>query len=84
MKICIFVSSQKQLQSAGTRIRYQRLMQPLTKQGWELVVFGIDDLADFEFSEFSFVVFSKCQDIRSILLAKEAKRHGLSVGSRLV
>ena len=80
MKICIFVSSQKQLHSAGTRIRYQRLMQPLSKQGWELVVFGIDDLAEFEFSEFSFVVFSKCQDIRSILLAKEAKRHGLSVG----
>lgn len=80
MKICVVVPSAKQLVGAGVRIRYQRIIQPLATRGWILDIVPMEDLVFVDLSEVDFVLFSKCQDARSLVYARKAVEAGACVG----
>lgn len=81
MKLTVLVSSGQYLASAGNRIRYQRLRNPLSKLGISLETSPIDSLKSVgNFKPGDVFVLSKIQDARGLALAHELRAKGLHVG----
>ena len=80
MKISVLVPSERYLDTAGVRIRYNRISGALAQLGWTLRVMPIDDVPDVSVDDSRIYLFSKCQDARALALATAAKRAGISVG----
>lgn len=80
MRIGVVINSEQQKSLAGTRIRYQRIAPYLLAKGHSLDILVIDEVTPQKISDFDIYLFSKCQDSRSIILAKEIKSRGLAVG----
>lgn len=55
-------------------------MEPLIKRGWTLDIVPMEDLVFIDLSEVDFVLFSKCQDARSLVYASKAVEAGACVG----
>lgn len=81
MKLTIIVSSTQYLRSAGNRIRYQRLVEPLAQLGCTLSIAVIDalDVKNAPTAQDIFL-FSKVQDARGIALAHTLRAGGARVG----
>lgn len=72
--------SDRYLDTAGVRIRYNRISAPLAKLGWTLHVVPINDVPDLSNEDSDIYLFSKCQDARALMLATAARRAGIVVG----
>jgi hypothetical protein len=79
MKLTVLVPSEEYRSSAGTRIRYARLTQPLGAAGLSL---SLESIGNFDPStaECDAVLISKCHDARSIIAAAILSRRGKLVG----
>lgn len=81
MKLTVLVSSPQFLSSAGNRIRYQRLRQPLAKLGGSLDITTIDAFKpQSSINGNDIFLLSKVQDARGIALAHDIKSKGGRVG----
>lgn len=81
MKLTVLVSSPQFLSSAGNRIRYQRLRQPLAKLGCSLEVTTIDAFkSESNISGKDIFLLSKVQDARGVALAYDIRAKGGQVG----
>lgn len=81
MKFTIIVPSAQYLNSAGSRIRYQRLAEPLSRLGCKLSLTSIDALdADVTIAQGDIFLLSKVQDARGLSLAYQLRRRGANVG----
>ena len=80
MKLCVIAPKEGYLAQAGVRIRYQRISGQLESAGHELQIRIIDDLQSAEAFDGDIYVFSKCQDARSQLVARELSRLGKVIG----
>lgn len=79
MKIGVLVPSEEYKHYAGARIRYGRLQPQLLLLGSELELIGIGDLNPADCT-YDVLVFSKCHDARSLVLAEALSREGKLVG----
>ena len=79
MKVTIVIPDERQLATAGVRIRYHRLATRLDAAGHELDLQPIDALAGSN-APADVVVFSKCHDARTVALADELRGRGARVG----
>jgi hypothetical protein len=88
MKISVVVPSEAYLDSAGVRIRYLRILEPLRNLGSELKLRPLDNfipakmqrLTGCELYNDDVYLFSKCTDARALLLAKEIASRNKIVG----
>lgn len=81
MKLTVLVSSPQFLSSAGNRIRYQRLRQPLAKRGCALDVATIDAFKlESDIDGHDMFLLSKVQDARGLALAHDLRAKGCRVG----
>jgi hypothetical protein len=80
MKLCIVTPDEEYLSQAGTRIRYQRVAAGLTRQGIELTLEVIDQLRTGEQLQADAYLFSKCNDVRGVLMAHLVRDQGKLVG----
>lgn len=81
MKLTIVVPSAQYLNSAGNRIRYQRLQGPLARLGCTLSVTSVDALdADGDMGRSDIFLLSKVQDARGLAFAHEARMRGARIG----
>ena len=81
MKLIVLASSAQFLDSAGTRIRYQRLRPALARLGCSIDIETIDSLSSEEpLSRGVTYLFSKIQDARGLALARELRARGACVG----
>lgn len=81
MKLTIVVPSEQYLSLAGTRIRYQRMADPLARNGWTMDLVPIERLADRrDFTDTQAFLFSKVQDARAVAMATEIRERGGVVG----
>jgi hypothetical protein len=79
MKIAVLLPSKEALDSAGARIRYERLAAALEKQGSALRLIEIASF-DARGGDFDALVVSKCYDARALVIAELAARRGAIVG----
>jgi hypothetical protein len=79
MKLVVLVPSQESLATAGVRIRYLRLREPLAEAGVSLAVTPIDRF-DPVTADCGVVIVSKCYDARALVAAVVAARRKISVG----
>jgi hypothetical protein len=80
MNILVIIPSREWLDAAGVRIRYKRLIDPLSKLGINLRLAAIDDMeAELE-SNIDILLISKVMDCRSYLLAKYYSSKGVRIG----
>lgn len=79
MKLTVLVPSEDYRSSAGSRIRYGRLTQPLSAAGINL---NLESIANFDPStaDCDALLISKCHDARSIVAAAILSRRGKLVG----
>ena len=80
MKISVFVPSEGYLDTAGVRIRYDRMRAPLAELGWTLQIVPIDDAPPPSEDDSRVYLFSKCQDARALVLATAAEEAGIATG----
>lgn len=81
MKLTVLVSSPQFLSSAGNRIRYQRLRQPLAKLGCSLDITTIDAFKPQSgINGNDIFLLSKVQDARGVALAQDMKAKGGRIG----
>jgi len=80
VKITVLVPSERYLDTAGVRIRYNRISGALAQLGWTLQVMPIDDVPNVSVDDSRIYLFSKCQDARALALATAAKHAGIAVG----
>lgn len=78
MKLTILLRDDEQLDSAGARIRYGRLRQPLEALGLEMQIRPLR--AAPEEIDGDIVLLSKCQDARAPVLAQTLRGQGRLVG----
>jgi hypothetical protein len=79
MRICILIPSVQYMKQAGARIRYQRLLDQLAAIGTELNFTTLDNYAT-EITASDVYIFSKCYDLRSVLIASHLRNAGRLVG----
>lgn len=77
MRICIVVPTERYLDNAGTRIRYQRIRGPLSSAGHEVSILPIHTFSKLDHDVY---LFSKCYEATSQLMARMAARAGKIVG----
>jgi len=80
MKLCVVAPKEGYLAQAGVRIRYQRIAPYLESAGHELQIRIIDDLQSADAFDGDAYLFSKCQDARSQVIARELSRLGKVIG----
>lgn len=81
MKLIVLAPSAQYLASAGNRIRYQRLREPLAKSGCTLAIASVGQTGkELEVARGDVVLFSKVQDARSVGLARDLRANGIHVG----
>ncbi|BBC71347.1 conserved hypothetical protein [Altererythrobacter sp. B11] len=81
MTLTFLVPSPTYLTSAGNRIRYQRLREPLARAGQTLNITTVDRLdAGIRPEKQDIFLFSKVQDARGVALAQALRSHGARVG----
>lgn len=81
MKMTVIVSSPQFLNTAGSRIRYQRLHGPLSRAHCQLSITTISDLPDFDMNRGDNVyLFSKVHDARGLALARQLRAEGGIIG----
>ncbi|KQR69185.1 hypothetical protein [Rhizobium sp. Leaf341] len=77
MKICIVIPSERYLNNAGARIRYQRLRAPLVEAGHKVSVSTIEAFRKLDHDVY---LFSKCYEATSLIIARRAAQAGKIVG----
>lgn len=80
MKITVLTPSERYLESAGVRIRYERIKEPLTQLGWTIDLTPIDAAGELLSDDGRIFLLSKCQDARALAFATAARRAGVMVG----
>ncbi|NSY19760.1 hypothetical protein [Neorhizobium sp. AL 9.2.2] len=80
MRIGVILQSEDSRQSAGVRIRYDRLRPWLVARGHTLDLMPIETIDPSHPLAYEVYLFCKCHDIRSLLLADAMKAAGASVG----
>jgi len=80
MLVTVVVAYEEQLTSPGVRIRYNRIAGPLRAAGHSFDIVQIEDLRTTQTFRSDIYLFSKCQDVRSILLAEAMSERGKQVG----
>lgn len=79
MKIIVLVPSTDSLATAGVRIRYLRLFEPLADAGVHLSVTPIDDF-DAARADCDIAIVSKCYDARALVAAAVLSKRDVKVG----
>lgn len=79
MKIIVLIPSADSLATAGVRIRYLRLFDPLADAGVHLSVTPIDDF-DAARGDCDIVIVSKCYDARALVAAAVLSKRNVKVG----
>lgn len=80
MKIAVVIPDDRQLVTAGVRIRYNRLARRLEATGHSIGLVSLDSYRDAEPSFADVAIFSKCHDARALALAGVLRRNGVAVG----
>lgn len=80
MKIQVFVRSAEWLHTAGTRIRYRRLQQELSRLGCTLAIDPISGIREGLKLNAEVYLFSKCHDGGTLMLADMLREAGAIVG----
>ena len=81
VKLIVLAPSAQYLASAGNRIRYQRLREPLARSGCMLSIASVGQTGkELEVASGDVVLFSKVQDARSVGLARDLRANGIHVG----
>jgi hypothetical protein len=80
VKLTLVVSSAAYLSSAGTRIRYRRMMLPLERAGCDVALRPIEESTERDVRDTDILLFSKCQDARALAMAHSARTAGALVG----
>jgi hypothetical protein len=80
MNILVIIPSREWLDAAGVRIRYKRLIEPLSKIGINLRLAAIDDIEVEVETSIDILLISKVMDCRSYLLAKCYSSKGVCIG----
>lgn len=80
MKIAVVLLSEGHAALAGARIRYQRIAQPLQALGHSLDLLPISQFSAERPPEHDLYLFSKCEDARSLILARQLRLQGRHVG----
>lgn len=80
MRICVVISNDDWRKSAGVRIRYDRIAPALAARGGSLELRAIDTLDGRQAFDADIYLFSKCHDIRTVLLARQMRASGKRVG----
>ncbi|WP_373503806.1 hypothetical protein [Aestuariivirga sp.] len=81
MRICVVVPTGNHLETAGVRIRYQRIAAHLEAMGHSFSLQIIDDLQLRPKPDCDVVLISKCYDARGIVAAAEMRAQGVQVGA---
>lgn len=84
MKICCLIKDDAWRKTAGVRIRYDRLMPHLKRQGHALELVAIDAVDPRTPPEADIYLFSKIHDMRSVMLATRLHERGARVGIDVV
>lgn len=80
MRITVILPNEQQLDTAGVRIRYQRMAPAIRRMGHDLdfaFLGGFDTRTEFRSDVY---LFSKCQDARALILAQRISMAGRLVG----
>lgn len=81
MRLIVLAPSAQYLASAGNRIRYQRLREPLARFGCSLSIAPVEQVGkELDIATGDIVLFSKVQDARSVGLASELRASDIHVG----
>jgi hypothetical protein len=80
MKILVIIPSREWFDAAGVRIRYKRLIEPLSMLGINLKLAAIDDKEVELETSIDILLISKVMDFRSYLLAKYYSSIGVRIG----
>ncbi|MEL6584470.1 MAG: hypothetical protein AAFQ36_11615 [Pseudomonadota bacterium] len=80
MKLCIVIPRDEWRATAGVRIRYDRLVEPLRARGIEMELRSIDAFRANAASVADVFLISKCYDARSVALARLLTQSGRPVG----
>lgn len=81
MRLTVLVPSPQYLSSAGSRIRYQRLSDPLAQAGCELIITTIADFTKQSAAgKQQIILFSKVQDARGLALAHALRETAACIG----
>ncbi len=74
MRIVVVIPTPDGAKSAGVRIRYRRIAPPLSALGHRLDIVALADLVGETRFDAEVYLFSKCHDVRSVLLAQRIAR----------
>lgn len=80
MKITVVIPNQAWANTAGVRIRYNRISAPLEAAGHSFDLVPIDSLRAGSLPKSDMWIISKCHDARALLLAQVLKSRGVLVG----
>jgi hypothetical protein len=80
MKICVIISNDEWRQTAGVRIRYNRLQPVLEQAGHSLELVAIGNFTTPDSVNADAFVFSKTHDMRAVVLAHALRARGHHVG----
>jgi hypothetical protein len=80
VRLCVIAPSQDYLSLAGVRIRYNRIAPRLHAHGHELDIEVIDQYRTNDQFSHDAYLFSKCYDVRSLLIATMLRDKGKLVG----
>lgn len=80
MKIAVVIPDDRQLVTAGVRIRYNRLAPRLKAIGHAIELVSLDTFRDVTPGFADVALFSKCHDARALALAGALRRNGVAVG----
>lgn len=80
MRIAVVANSEAQLELAGTRIRYRRIAPYLASMGHLLELTTIGSFRFDEAPRHDVYLFSKCQDVRSVMMARLLRSRGARIG----
>lgn len=79
MKIAVLVPSAAYAENAGARIRYGRIVQPLSVLGHVLELVVISEFNP-ESDDYDAIILSKCHDAQALLIAQAFASRGGTVG----
>lgn len=80
MKLQVLIRSASWLASAGTRIRYQRLMRELDAWGWRMAIDPIGSISEGLALNADIYIISKCHDAGALMIADMLREAGAIVG----
>lgn len=80
MKIVVVIPDDRQLATAGVRIRYMRLKPQIEAAGHSFELVPIDNLRNAAAFRVDVCLFSKCHDARALLAAEMMRQAGAAVG----